>query len=45
MKYLIFYIFNTGNTLEDEHSNSHMLEINSIVEIEDIKIIEIITSQ
>ena len=45
MKYLIFYIFNTGNTLEDEPSNSHMLEVNSIVEIEHIEETETITSQ
>ena len=45
MKYLMFYIFNTGNTLEEEYSNSHMLEVNSIVEIEHIEETETITSQ
>ena len=45
MKYLMFYTFNTGNTLEDEPSNSHMLEVNSIIEIEHIEITETITSQ
>ena len=45
MKYLIFYIFNIGNTLEEEYSNSHIFEINSIVELERIEETEIITSQ
>ena len=41
----MFYIFNTGNTLEEEPSNASMLQINSIVEIEHIEETEIITSQ
>ena len=45
MKDLMFYTGNTGNTLEEEPSNSHMLEVNSIIEIEHIEETETITSQ
>ncbi|BFU24574.1 hypothetical protein, conserved [Entamoeba histolytica] len=45
MKDLMFYTGNSGSTLEEEQSNSNMLEMNSNAEIEHIEETEIITFQ